>query len=78
MNVIHLSTALKMLISPEPVSIVFLTKTGSLRSYQKVYGMKRHHYSGTRNIKVVDGNSRRIIKIRDCLILMVNGMEVIM
>lgn len=74
MQKIHLSTAIKMLESPEPVDLVVLTKSGELRSYNNVVGLNRQHYAGSRNIKFL--NSGEIRKIRDCLILQINGLEV--
>lgn len=74
MNKIHISTACKMLLAPEPVDLTVLTKTGELCTYQRVVGLKRQHYAGSRNIKFLD--SGEIRKIRDCLIIAINGMEV--
>lgn len=74
MQKIHLSTAIKMLESPEPVDLVVLTKSGELRSYNNVVGLNRQHYAGSRNIKFI--NSGEIRKIRDCLILQINSLEV--
>lgn len=76
MNAVHLSTAVRMLESPDPVDITVLTRKGELRHYERVVGLKRQHYSGTRNIKFL--NSGEIRKIRDCLLLEINGMEVFM
>ena len=73
-NKIHISTARQMLISPEPLDLVVLTTKGELREYKNVIGLKPHHYAGSRNIKFID--SGEIRKIRDCLILAVNGLEV--
>ena len=74
MNAIHISTARKMLLQPEPVDLVVLTAKGELREYKQVVGLKAQHYSGTRNIKFLQ--SGQIRKIRDCLILRINGLEV--
>ncbi len=61
-------------MSPEPVDLVVMTKKGELREYRGVVGLKADHYAGSRNIKFLE--SGEIRKIRDCLILAVNGLEV--
>lgn len=80
MNKIHISTARKMLLAPEPLDITVLTASGELRTYRNAIGLKQGHYSGSRNIKLVGSpdnpGSGEIRKIRDCLILAVNGLEV--
>lgn len=63
-----------MLMSPEPVDLVCLTMKGEMREYKRVVGLKQQHYAGSRNIKFLD--SGEIRKVRDCLILAINGMEV--
>ena len=73
-NRVHISTARRMLTAPEPVDLVVVTKKGELRSYKGVVGLKADHYAGSRNIKFV--SSGEIRKIRDCLIVAINGMEV--
>lgn len=89
MNRIHISTAIHMLESPEPVSLTVLTTKGESRHYDRVIGLKRQHYAGSRNIKILPKETNsltpkksplnqpgEIRKIRDCLILAVNGIEV--
>ncbi|MCM1522797.1 MAG: hypothetical protein NC039_09130 [Muribaculaceae bacterium] len=73
-NKIHITTARHMLQSPEPVDLTVLTTKGEKREYKKVIGLKPQHRAGSRNIKFPD--SGEIRKIRDCLILAVNGLEV--
>lgn len=63
-----------MLLAPEPVDLVIVTAKGETREYKNVIGLKAQHYSGTRNIKFVE--SGQIRRIRDCLILRINGLEV--
>lgn len=73
---IHISTARKMLTSPDPVDLTVLTTKGELRQYNGVIGLKAQHYSGSRNVKFLE--SGEIRKIRDCLIVGINGCEVFM
>ncbi len=76
MSKIHLSTARKMLASPEPVDLVYVTAKGEVITAPNVVSLKYDHYAGCRNIKHL--NSGEIRKIRDCLILQINGCEVFM
>ena len=71
---IHISTVRQMLASPEAVDLVVVTAKGEVQQYKNCVGLKADHYSGCRNIKLLD--SGEIRKIRDCLILAVNGMKV--
>lgn len=71
---LHISTARKLLQAPEPLDLTVVTKSGEIRTYRNIVGLKTNHYAGTRNIKFLD--SGEIRKIRDCLILAVNGIEV--
>lgn len=77
---IHLKIALEMLNSPEPVDLTVITAKGEIQHYKNVIGLKSTHYAGVRNIKFVDNGehkgSGQIRKIRDCLIIGINGMEV--
>lgn len=74
MKAIHISTALHMLQSPEPLDLTIVTSKGEVRTYSGVIGLNAQHYAGTRNIKFTA--SGQIRKIRDCLILAVNGLPV--
>lgn len=69
-----------MLESPEPVSLSVITASGEIRTFEKCVGLKRQHYAGTRNIKILTDSPRQgppdIRKIRDSLIIAVNGLEV--
>lgn len=72
----HLNIAREMLNSPEPVDLTVVTAKGEVQSYKNCIGLKADHYSGCRNIKLLD--SGEIRKIRDCLIIGINGNEVFM
>lgn len=74
MNKIHITTARKILESPEPVELTVLTTKAEMRTYKNAVGLRRQHYAGSRNIKLLD--SGEIRKIRDCLILAINGSQV--
>lgn len=74
MNAVHISTAIHMLTSPEPVTLTVVTKSGELQTYENCIGLKCNHYGGCRNVKLL--GSGEIRKVRDCLILAINGMEV--
>lgn len=71
---IHLNTARQMLNSPEPVDLTIVTAKGEVQTYKNCIGLKTDHYNGVRNVKLLD--SGQIRKIRDCLIIGINGMEV--
>ena len=71
---IHISTALDMLMKPDPVDLVVLKADGSIMSLQNCIGLKFDKYRGTRRVKML--TSGQIRMIRDCLILSINGMEV--
>lgn len=73
-NKIHLSTARKMLMAPEPVDLKVWDKNGELIEFKSVVGLKSAHYAGTRNVKSLA--SGEIRKIRDCLIYEINGQKV--
>lgn len=71
---IHLKNAIDLLNSPEPVDLVVVTAKGEIQKYNNCIGLKSDHYAGVRNIKLL--NSGEIRKIRDCLIIGINGLEV--
>lgn len=71
---VHISTLRKMLSSPEPLDITCISVKGEVRVYKNVVGLSSHHYKGYRNIKFL--NSGEIRKVRECLIVAVNGAEV--
>lgn len=71
---IHISTACDMLMKPDPVDLVVLTKEGRLLTLENCVGLKFDRYRGTRRIKVL--SSGQIRTIRDILIMQINGCEV--
>lgn len=71
---IHISTACDMLMKPDPVDLVVLTKEGRLLTIENCVGLKFDRYRGTRRIKVL--SSGQIRTIRDILIMQINGCEV--
>ena len=74
MNKIHLSTALKMLESGDPVDLLVWKANGDIMNLTNCVGLSYDFYAGTRNIKLL--NSGEIRKIRDILIFQINGIEV--
>ena len=73
---IHISTALDLLSKPEAVNLTVLKKDGSLMELEGCVGLKMDKYKGTRRAKLL--RSGEIRMIRDCLILYLNGMEVVL
>lgn len=71
---VHLKTALEMLNSPEAVDLTVVTSKGEVQFYKNCIGLKTDHYAGCRNVKLLE--SGQIRKIRDCLIIGINGNEV--
>lgn len=76
MNKIHLSTAKKMLMAPDPVDLTVVTKSGEVITLHNAVGLKANHYAGTRNVKCLDNGEIR--SVRDSLIVAINGIEVFM
>lgn len=73
---IHLNLALQMLKSPEAVDLTVITAKAEVQHYKNCIGLNDNHYAGCRNVKLLD--SGEIRKIRDCLIIGINGQEVFM
>ena len=73
---IHISTACEMLLKPDPVDLVVLTKEGRILSLENCVGLKYDRYQGTRHIKVL--SSGQIRTIRDILIISINGCELML
>ena len=77
---LHISNAIRLLESPEPVSLTVITAQGEIRHFDRCVGLKRQHYAGTRNIKIIHDpplpGPPDIRKIRDNLIIAINGCEV--
>lgn len=71
---IHINNVRLLLTSPEPVDLTVITAKGEIQQYKNCIGLKETHYSGCRNVKLLD--SGEIRKVRDCLIIGINGMEV--
>lgn len=73
---IHLSTACELMQKPEPVNLTVLKKDGGLMELEQCTSLRIDKYKGTRRVKML--RSGEIRMIRDCLILYVNGMEVVL
>lgn len=71
---IHISTMSDMLMRPEPVDLVVLTKEGRVLELNNCIGLKFDKYKGTRRIKML--TSGEIRTVRDILIMSINGCEV--
>ena len=74
MKYVHVSTMADMLMKPEPVDLVVLTKDGRLLEMNNCIGLKFDRYTGMRNVKLL--TSGEIRAIRDILIMKINGCEV--
>lgn len=74
MNSIHISTARKLLQSPEPLDITLWTKSGEVQHWHRVISLRYDFYKGTRRMKFLDNNQIR--QLRDVCIFEINGMEV--
>lgn len=65
-----------MLMRPDPVDLLVLTKKGRLVEMNNVIGLKFDKYKGTRRVKFLA--SGEIREIRDILVLKINGCEVML
>lgn len=74
MNAIHISTARRMLMAPEPVSIRCWTKSGGILFFTDAIPLKYNFYEGTQQFKILA--SREIRTVRVNLIFELNGMSV--
>ena len=74
MNTIHISTARRMLMAPEPVSLRCWTKSGSILVLTDAIPLKYNFYEGTQQFKIIA--SREIRTVRVNLIFELNGMSV--
>lgn len=63
-----------MLMRPEPVDLVVLTKEGRVLELNNCIGLKFDKYKGTRRIKML--TSGEIRTVCDILIMSINGCEV--
>lgn len=73
MDAIHISTARRMFARKEPVTVSFITAKGELQTHHDVIPLQADFYAGIRNFKLPNGQIR---KVRDNLIVAVNGLEV--
>lgn len=71
---IHISTARKILDSPDPVDIEFWTKDGSLITLKDCVALSYNFRAGTHNIKLLA--SRQIRTIRDVCLYRINDMTI--
>ena len=71
---IHISTARKLLQSPESLDISLWTKSGEIQHWNRVISLRYDFYKGTRRMKFLDNNQIR--QLRDVCIFEINGMEV--
>ncbi|MBD5273424.1 MAG: hypothetical protein HDS36_00960 [Bacteroides sp.] len=74
MNSIHLSQARRIMQSPREFSLRFLTAKGEIRDIPRAISLKWDFDTGTRTIKCFPSNQIR--RIRDCLILAINDIEI--
>lgn len=74
MNSIHISTALKLLQSPEPLDISLWTKSGEIQHWNRVISLCYDFYKGTRRMKFLNNNQIR--QLRYVCIFEINGIEV--
>lgn len=71
---IYITTALKMLESPEHVDLVVWKKDGSILELNDCIGLKHDFDTGTRRVKLCQSGQIRCI--HDYLIWKINDMEV--
>lgn len=65
-----------MLMRPEPVDLVVLSKSGRILHLDNCIGLKFDKYKGTRRVKMLSSGEIRCV--RDILIMYINGMEVML
>ena len=63
-----------MLMKPDPVDLVVLTKHGRIMEMNDCIGLNFDKYKGTRRIKMLSSGECRTI--RDILVMSINGCEV--
>lgn len=73
---IHISTMADMLMKPDPVDLVVMTKDGRVLELNNCIGLKFDKYKGIRRVKLLDSGQIRCI--RDILILKINGCDVML
>lgn len=74
MKAIHITTARKILQSPEPVDLKCWKKDGGIMELKDALPLKYNFREGTQQFKIMA--SRQIRTIRICLIFELNGLEV--
>lgn len=62
MNSIHISTARKLLQSPEPLDITLWTKSREIQHWNRVISLRYDFYKGTRRMKFLDNNPIRQLR----------------
>ena len=65
-----------MLMKPDPVDLVVMTKDARVLDLNNCIGLKFDKYKGTRRVKLLDSGQIRCI--RDILILKINGCDVML
>lgn len=73
-DAIHISQARKMLDTGQPLDITAVKKSGEVMELKNVVSLKYHFYKGTRTVKLLQ--SRRVMTLRDVMILRVNEFRV--
>lgn len=71
---IHISQARTMLDSGQPLDITVVKKSGEIIELKDAVSLKYHFYKGIRTVKLL--KSRRIMTLRDVMILRVNDFRV--
>ena len=71
---IHISTARKILQSPDPVDLAFWTKDGHLIELKDCVALRYNFRAGTHNVKVL--SSREIRTIRDVCLYKIHDMTI--
>lgn len=74
MHSIHITTARKIFEAPEPVTISFWKKDGTIVTWEDVVPLRYRFREGTRTFKSLRSNQIRTV--RDICIFSVNDMEV--
>lgn len=63
-----------MLMKPDPVDLVVLSKDGRVLQLDNCIGLTFDRYRGTRRVRLLSSGQCRTI--RDCLVMSINGCEV--
>lgn len=65
-----------MLMKPDPVDLVVLSKDGRVLQLDNCIGLTFDRYRGTRRVRLLSSGQCRTI--RDCLVMSINGCEVML